>query len=63
MASLDQEPDLSSTATNASSLPQTQLVGPSKRIRGTPTFEISHRPYKRVSLRETAMGPVSQPNM
>ena len=41
----------------------THSVGPSKRISGTPMFEISHRPCKRVSLRETAMGLVSQPNM
>ena len=60
MASLDQEPALPQMPPL---LPQTPLVGPSKRIRGTPTFEISHRPCKRVSLRETAMGPVSQPNM
>ena len=64
MASLDQEPELSSTAPQMPPLlPQTPPVGSSKKIRGTPTFEISHRPCKRVSLRETAMGPVSQSNM
>ena len=65
MALLDQEPELSSPPLPQMPplLPQTPPVGPSKRIRGTPTFVISHRPCERVSLRETAMGPVSQPIM
>ena len=46
-------------------VPQTLPVGTNKRIHvhvhSTPMFETTHRPRMRVSLRETAIGPVSRP--